>query len=925
MEPGTMDPSSGWRSAADLAASALPRARSGEPTTLVITGESGMGKSTLLDEVARRAQGFTVVSAEGLDGDVDPYASLVGWGLSIDRADPRISSPFLIAQEIRSVLDAIGPDQPVLLRLDDLQWADPESVQALIALMRRMSGDRLLLMVATRPLGDLHPEWQRWVDRSDRVVRVSLQGLSLAEAQELAQRLQPGLQPSDVRMLWEHTGRNPLYLTALLSEYDRATLVGSRVAPAPEQFARITQQHLARLGIPATRMLRAVVVLGAGWVPLTDAAKVAGVADPEAAVDSLTAAGLAVIRDLAGGAEVRAAHALLRSAVYQQAPLPERREMHARAAKVVGPRDAVLDHRVAATTGYDDALAEELAGFGWSCYDQQRYRDAAKFLRQSAGLTSDVDRRERRWLDSLYLGAVAGDFVAVRTEFDRVRLARDAGRRALVLGATEILQGAPVLGVQILAADPDLLGGPPGDDRDRARVHYRLQALLAWARTTSGAATDLVLTGIQQCAELGVTDAAMTPMLRYASAIVALRVQGSEAMLATLPPLPDDPAAVPDDLAPLVGVRGMMRMFRGQFDLALRDQLVTQARIAAGREAEASPGGVHAFLGYLYWWTGRWDLARVHFRLAVQSARGEALPTVGAVVILDGAGRGEFAETDRLLGRLESRLSQTPWPEPIAQILEVAVVRLHAEAGAETARAELLPSYRARWPTSLDIGLQSVHGPLMAAPVLAAIWADDLKQAETWLQLVDAGPDAPAWAAAVADWLRALMAERRGDQRTALDFARRAADSGAQAVPFYRAHLLSDQARLELIAGERSRASRAAATALDIYRRLGAESYLDRPHLRLDESDPDGGRPSENGAEPVTVSLRVLGARFGLSDRELDVLTLLAGGLSMKQIAQELFITTSTVSFHLGRIYSKAGVHSRHQLTGILRAESMSA
>lgn len=563
VEPGRADPGPSWRSAAELAASALERARSGEPTTLVVTGESGMGKSTLLDEVARRAEGFSVLSAEGLDGDADPYSSLVGWGVSIDRADPRISSPFLIAQEIRSLLNDIGPDQPVLLRLDDLQWADPETVQALIALMRRMAGDRLLLMVATRPLGDAHPEWQRWVDRSDRVVRVTLQGLSLAEAEELAERLQPGLDPSDVRMLWEHTARNPLYLTALLSEYDRATLVGSRVAPAPEQFARITQQQLARLGLPAVRMVRAVVVLGAGWVPLADAGAVAGVTDPEATVDSLTAAGLAVVRDLAGGTEVRAAHALLRSAVYQQIPLPERRDIHARAAHVVGPRDAVLDHRMAATTGYDDALADELARFGWSCYDQQRYRDAAKFLRQSAGLTSDVDRRERHWLDSLYLGAVAGDFGAVRTEFDRVRQARDAPRRTLVLGATEVLQGAPVLGVQILTADPGLLSEPVGDDRDRVRVHYRLQVLLAWARTTSGAATDLVLAGIARCNELGVTDAAMTPMLRYASAIVALRVHGAEAMLAGLPAIPEDPAVVPDDLAPLVGVRGMMRMFRG--------------------------------------------------------------------------------------------------------------------------------------------------------------------------------------------------------------------------------------------------------------------------------------------------------------------------------------------------------------------------
>jgi ATP/maltotriose-dependent transcriptional regulator MalT len=213
----------------------------------------------------------------------------------------------------------------------------------------------------------------------------------------------------------------------------------------------------------------------------------------------------------------------------------------------------------------------------------------------------------------------------------------------------------------------------------------------------------------------------------------------------------------------------------------------------------------------------------------------------------------------------------------------------------------------------------------MVNPVLAAIWAGDLKQAETWLRFIDAGTEPPTWTGAVADWLRALIAEQRGEQQGALELLRRAAESGAQAVPFYRAHLLSDQARLEQVVGDRRRAAHAAALALNIYRRLGATTYLDRPHLQVDQSAPDRPTPPEATAEPVTVSLRMLGARFGLSDRELDVLTLLASGLSMKQIAQELFITASTVSFHLGRIYAKTGVHSRHQLTEIIRQPAKTA
>jgi DNA-binding CsgD family transcriptional regulator len=56
-----------------------------------------------------------------------------------------------------------------------------------------------------------------------------------------------------------------------------------------------------------------------------------------------------------------------------------------------------------------------------------------------------------------------------------------------------------------------------------------------------------------------------------------------------------------------------------------------------------------------------------------------------------------------------------------------------------------------------------------------------------------------------------------------------------------------------------------------------------------------------------------------LSERERDVLTLVTAGMSYAQIARDLFITQSTVSFHLGRIYAKADVNSRHQLTQLVR------
>jgi hypothetical protein len=80
------------------------------------------------------------------------------------------------AQRLRDVLD----DRPTLLVLDDLQWADPESVAVLCAVVGRAQGDRLLAGVATRPLSpDVHPDWQRWCARSGRAEVLSLTGLDL--------------------------------------------------------------------------------------------------------------------------------------------------------------------------------------------------------------------------------------------------------------------------------------------------------------------------------------------------------------------------------------------------------------------------------------------------------------------------------------------------------------------------------------------------------------------------------------------------------------------------------------------------------------------------------------------------------------------------------------------------------------------------
>jgi DNA-binding CsgD family transcriptional regulator len=123
-------------------------------------------------------------------------------------------------------------------------------------------------------------------------------------------------------------------------------------------------------------------------------------------------------------------------------------------------------------------------------------------------------------------------------------------------------------------------------------------------------------------------------------------------------------------------------------------------------------------------------------------------------------------------------------------------------------------------------------------------------------------------------------------------------------IPLYCAHVHADHARIAHLVQGADSARRSLDVATGIYRSLEAHSYLNRV-LAV------GRRPTV--APPA--------ARIQLSDRERDVLALVVSGMSYAQIARDLFITQSTVSYHLGNIYAKADVKSRHQLTQLARSD----
>jgi DNA-binding CsgD family transcriptional regulator len=160
------------------------------------------------------------------------------------------------------------------------------------------------------------------------------------------------------------------------------------------------------------------------------------------------------------------------------------------------------------------------------------------------------------------------------------------------------------------------------------------------------------------------------------------------------------------------------------------------------------------------------------------------------------------------------------------------------------------------------------------------------------------------WSASVAEWLHGLVAEARGQGKIALGHLRAAVADGNTSLPLYRGHLLVDHARLAALLGDPSAAAHSLDIAADVYSRLGAQPWLGRVEQLRDRAEPLRETPGLN-----------------LTERELDIVTLVMSGMSYAQIARQLFITQSTVSYHLGHIYAKANVSSRHQLTSLAREQ----
>src|ERR1700761_563532 len=351
----------------------LGQARNGTSGALVLRGDPGIGKTALLAQAAERAGGFQGIRATGVEEESGlPFAGLhlllrpvlgraaalpdvqaeaLRGALGLAKAGPH--DRFLVGLAVLSLLSELAADQPLLCVVDDAQWLDRASADALLFAARRLEAESVVLLFAARP--GAFP--------AAGVPELRLRGLSAKAAAEL---LPAGLPAGRrYRVLAEAAG-NPL---ALL-ELPRVLTDVVREGPLPltDRLRDAFETQLSTLSEPARTVLLLAAADGTGDLsPILRGAAAFGASLAD--LDEARAAGLVEVT--AGTLTFR--HPLIRAAVQHAAPLALRRAAHRALAEALdgpGQADRRAWQQAAAAAGPDEQVAAELERVAGSAHDR---------------------------------------------------------------------------------------------------------------------------------------------------------------------------------------------------------------------------------------------------------------------------------------------------------------------------------------------------------------------------------------------------------------------------------------------------------------------------------------------------------------------------------------------------------------------------
>ena len=906
----------------------VTEAAAGRGSSVLIEGEPGIGKSSLVRSAVARAadagcQAFwgagdelgqplpLLPLLEALrvrDPPSDPRrSSILRLLRGEDPADRGTDVTAALAEQLLALVAEECGVRPTILVVDDLQWADQASVALWGRLARSASETPLLLVGTMRPVPQR--EDLLALRRAAGEARMRLAGLTEAAAAELVAALIGGRPDDKLLRLAGGAAGNPLYLTELVDALTRSsavTVTGAGIAElangsVPRSLSAAIADRLGFVSGPVRQVLRAAALLGVDFA-VPDLAIVLGhtVADLIPAVDEARAAG--VLAEFGSGLGFR--HPLIRAALYDEMPKPVRAAWHREAGRALAEAGAsanrvarqllrAVDGPGGATEPMDEWMlswlvrtAEPLTG--------QAPQVAAELLRQAvASSPADSvqhDRLVSRLADALYR---VGDAAEAEQVASRA-LARAVEPDLVVDLHWTLAQCRMRVGrfAESLATLDQALALPGISARHRARL------LVMAARTHSKLGEAEKAGRVATTALAVASDSGDNWAMGWALHVLTIVTSAQTEMAAALP-LFDRALTVTEGDPALTDLWLLLQINKA---VTLGDLDRYEEAFAAARQARhlAGQAGVvirlvqaHGALGQLFFDTGRWADAMAE----VEALREDLKEPIAACIDLGIAGvicfhRGEIAQARRHLA------AAAPQAERIGNRV------LSPLALARSLDREL----EGELPEALAVLTAGIGDNTEALDEIEELLADAVRLATTIGDLGTARTLADQAAALAADseiphrqanalYCRGLLDH---DASGLLAAADRYCDAGW---PLLRAKALEAAAGEFVRAGDRDQARAAFVRAVEMYASLGAASDVARLQATFRAHGIRRGPRAKHRQ-----------ARSGwdsLTPAEAKIAELVRGGLSNPEIAAKLLLSRRTVATHVSHILKKLDVHSR--------------
>ncbi|MGO9510895.1 MAG: AAA family ATPase [Mycobacterium sp.] len=884
----------------------LARVRGGRSGVLVLRGEAGIGKTTLLGYLTDRAAGFSVARCMGvesemelaftglhdlctsmlscLDALIEPQRAALSVALGL--ASGERPESFLVALAALNLLAQAAEERPLLCIVDDMQWLDQATAQVLGFVSRRLLAEPVGLVFAARTTTAAEDPLAGLPD-------LRLSGLDEPSARALLASVTTGrLDESVRRRIVEEAHGNPLALQEL-GVVDFAG--GSAMPDSVSVPRRIEDQYLTRLrGLP---LVTQRLLLVAAADPVGDRALLAHAAHAlnldvgalELAVD----AGL-----LDSGAAVRFRHPLLRSAVYRAAGVEERRAAHAALAEATDPQsdpDRRAWHRAYAAEAADEEVAAELIGSADRAQRRGGMAAAAAFWERAVALTPDPVQQATRALVAAEAKYAAGDFVAAQ----KLLAAAD-------FGACDQLSHARV----------ELM---------RARIAFKLNR--------GADAPPLLLHAAQRLQPLDAELARQTLLEALLAAIYVGRLAdgcGLAEVARGAKSVPMDPEPLPH---PHLLLRGLaVRALDGYVAAAplLKDAL--RQYLAQPRELDmlCHP---FCFVAAELWDEEAWfEIANGQVQLARSSGTLSRLVEALNGLAVFSIHVGELAQAEALIS--EEKNIQLGITEPLTSYAAVLLAAWRGDAPRSAESIDqMIISASSRGEGMALAFVEYARAVLyngLADYELAAVAAqsasnDDRLVIPHWPlpELVEAAMRSgqPAHAAAACERLSAMAAASGTDSaRGAAALARALVADGDVADDLYReaievlvgTRMASHLARARLCYGEwlrrtdrRAEAGTQLRAAFKAFAAMGANAFAERARRELEAT----GEKVRTYREDPGVEL---------TPQEHQIVLLARTRRTNPEIGAELFLSARTVEWHLRNIFTKFDVSSRQELEAAL-------